>query len=324
MRFPAKPRASAAKPSAKRPSSSPGRGQPQARRACAGDRIHRRRSRQPPHAHRHRQRRHAVPGGFGRQCRRAAPADDPSPASPGRLRRPATARASCRSVEPICGDKNRRESMMYVELDRADARGRQELAADLKRVLTTSGSRSATGSRFSARCAKMPRRSTTRGRGAAQLVRRRGMTLLGYHVEKPYEAPSSALGIFSIPGAPTDEGGALGAMRYFEKGGDVPLMAKAERKSTVHRRVPLDLVVVPIEGRRDGHRDRRPCRPVDQRSAARPARERAGAARAARSSSTRISGSIRRAIRARRCAMRSPRCRATWSSPSITKRCASW
>ena len=39
------------------------------------------------------------------------------------------------SVEPLCGDKNRRESMMYLELDRADARGRQELAADLRRVL---------------------------------------------------------------------------------------------------------------------------------------------------------------------------------------------
>ena len=35
-------------------------------------------------------------------------------------------------------------------------------------------------------------------------------------------------------------------MRYFEQGGEVPLMAKAERKSTVHRRVPLDLVVLPI------------------------------------------------------------------------------
>ena len=35
-------------------------------------------------------------------------------------------------------------------------------------------------------------------------------------------------------------------MHYLEQGGDVPLMAKAERKSTVHRRVPLDLVVVPI------------------------------------------------------------------------------
>ena len=42
----------------------------------------------------------------------------------------------------------------------------------------------------------------------------------------------------AIPGLPTDEGGALGAMRYFENGGAVPLMAKAERKSSVHRRVP--------------------------------------------------------------------------------------
>ena len=39
------------------------------------------------------------------------------------------------AVEPLCGDKSRRESMMYLELDRADARGRQELAADLRRVL---------------------------------------------------------------------------------------------------------------------------------------------------------------------------------------------
>ncbi len=72
------------------------------------------------------------------------------------------------------------------------------------------------------------------------------MTLLGYEVERPTGQPTETLGLFSIPGAPTDEGGALGAMRYFEAGGAVPLMAKAERKSTVHRGVPLDLVVVPI------------------------------------------------------------------------------
>ena len=48
------------------------------------------------------------------------------------------------------------------------------------------------------------------------------MTLLGYQVEKPYEAPSDALGIFSIPGAPTDEGGCLGAMHYLDGGGEFP------------------------------------------------------------------------------------------------------
>src|SRR5579884_1238020 len=152
-----------------------------------------------------------------------------------------------RAVEPLCGDKHRRESMMYVELDRADARGRQELAADLRRVLEDV--RLAVRDWESLQ-SKMREDANAIGdaEGAALLdwFADGAMTLLGYHVEKPYEQPSHSLGIFSIPGAPTDKGGALGAMHYFERGGEVPLMAKAERKSTVHRRVPLDLVVVPI------------------------------------------------------------------------------
>src|SRR4051812_47241738 len=150
-------------------------------------------------------------------------------------------------VEALCADKTRRESMMYLELDRADARGRQEVAADLRRVL--SDVRLAVRDwhalqdrmRADAAAIKDPE-------GAALLnwFADGAMTLLGYHVERPYEQPSEALGIFSVPGAPTDEGGAFGAMRYLEKGGEQPLMAKAERRSTVHRRVPLDLVVVPL------------------------------------------------------------------------------
>ena len=54
------------------------------------------------------------------------------------------------------------------------------------------------------------------------------------------------LGLFRLPGEPTDEGGCEGAIRYFEQGGEVPLMTKADRKSPVHRRVPLDLAVVPV------------------------------------------------------------------------------
>ena len=149
-------------------------------------------------------------------------------------------------VEPLCGDKSRRESMMYLELDRADARGRQELAADLRRVLgdvrLAVRDWEALQSRMRADAAKAP----PEGGALLNWFADRAMTLLGYHEERPYQAPSDALGIFSIPGAPTDEGGCLGAMNYFEQGGEVPLMAKAERKSTVHRRVPLDLVVVPI------------------------------------------------------------------------------
>jgi glutamate dehydrogenase len=150
-------------------------------------------------------------------------------------------------LEPICSDKSRRESMMYIELDRVDARERQELAADLRRVLDDV--------RLAVRDwhplqdkmrADAAAIADPEGRALLEWFADGAMTLLGYQVEQPYQAASGTLGIFSIPGPPTDEGGCLGAMRYFEAGGDVPLMAKAERKSTVHRRVPLDLVVVPV------------------------------------------------------------------------------
>ena len=150
-------------------------------------------------------------------------------------------------VEPLCDDQSRRESLMYIELDRADARTRQELVAELRQVL---GDVRLAVTDWRALQAKM--RSDADAIAdpeGAELMRwfaDGAMTLLGYEVERPGEVPSETLGIFRVPGAPTDQGGALGAMRYFEAGGDVPLLAKAERKSTVHRRVPMDLVVVPV------------------------------------------------------------------------------
>jgi glutamate dehydrogenase len=152
---------------------------------------------------------------------------------------------------PLCEDKRRRESMMYIELDRVDARERQALATDLRRVLhdVRLAVRDWHGLQDKMR-ADSAAISDPEGRALLEWFAGGAMTLLGYHLEKPYEAPTDALGIFSIPGAPTDEGGCLGAMRYLEQGGQIPLMAKAERKSTVHRRVPLDLVVVPV--REDG------------------------------------------------------------------------
>ena len=40
------------------------------------------------------------------------------------------------SVEPLCDQTERRESVMYIELDRADARTRQDLVAELHQVLS--------------------------------------------------------------------------------------------------------------------------------------------------------------------------------------------
>ena len=151
------------------------------------------------------------------------------------------------ALEPLCDDKSRRESMMYIELDRADARGRRELVEDLQAVLAD----------VRAAVRDWPQMQAQMREDAAKIEDPEGsallnwfadgaLTLLGYEVERPGEGSSGCLGIFSIPGAPTDKGGSVGAIRYFESGGAVPLIAKAERRSTVHRRVPLDLIVVPI------------------------------------------------------------------------------
>jgi glutamate dehydrogenase len=151
------------------------------------------------------------------------------------------------AIEPLCDDESRRESMMYIELDRADARGRQELARELRAVLTDVRATVRDWRKLQQQmrddAAKI---EDPEGGALLNWFADGAMTLLGYEVERPGEEPSNMLGIFSIPGAPTDKGGSVGAIRYFEQGGDVPLIAKAERKSTVHRRVPLDLIVVPI------------------------------------------------------------------------------
>src|SRR5205085_2584202 len=38
-------------------------------------------------------------------------------------------------VRPVCDEEEKRESMIYLEVDRDDARGRRELVADLHRTL---------------------------------------------------------------------------------------------------------------------------------------------------------------------------------------------
>ena len=150
-------------------------------------------------------------------------------------------------VEPICNDLQRRESIMYIEVDRADARTRSELRAELERVLAFVRTSVADWKALQARMrADADLIEDAEGRALLHWFADGAMTLLGYHVERPTGQPTDALGIFKLPGEPTDEGGCLGAIRYFEQGGAEPLMAKGDRKSPVHRRVPLDLVAVPV------------------------------------------------------------------------------
>ncbi len=151
------------------------------------------------------------------------------------------------SIEPLCDEIERRESIMYIEVDRADARTRVELLAELHRVLADVRAAVCDWRAMQARMrADADTIEDEEGRALLHWFADGAMTLLGFEVERPRGESVEKLGLFRLPGEPTDEGGSEGAIRYFERGGSVPLMAKADRKSPVHRRVPLDLVVVPV------------------------------------------------------------------------------
>src|SRR5689334_5281274 len=103
-------------------------------------------------------------------------------------------RGELQEVEDICSDKTRRESMMYIELDRADARGRQELASDLRRVLedvrlAVRDWHALQGKmREDAQAIQDPE-----GRSLLNWFADGAMTLLGYHEERPYKQPAHSL-----------------------------------------------------------------------------------------------------------------------------------
>ena len=90
--------------------------------------------------------------------------------------------------------------MMYLELDRADARGRQELASDLRRVLGDVRLAVRDWTKLQSRMREDAAAiQTPEGAALLDWFADGGMTLLGYHVEKPYEAPSRSAGYLQHP-----------------------------------------------------------------------------------------------------------------------------
>jgi len=142
-------------------------------------------------------------------------------------------------------DDELRESVIYVEFDRIGARDRSGLSDEILAVLADV--RVAV-----ADWAKM--RSTMRAAGepiadeeGAALVRwfaQNHMTILGRHLEDRDGGASEGLGILRQPGeALWSDDARAAAFAWFETGSTEPLLAKADRIATVHRRAPLDLVV---------------------------------------------------------------------------------
>ena len=143
------------------------------------------------------------------------------------------------------------ESFVYMEIERADARTRHDLVADLHRVLDDVMAAVADWPELRRHMTEDAATLDGEGRALLEWFTANHMTLVGYYVEDRAGQRRDGLGIFRTAGpscwtTPTRQA----AFSYFDEGGAPPLMTKADRISTVHRRVPLDLAIVPV--REDG------------------------------------------------------------------------
>ncbi|WP_106638556.1 NAD-glutamate dehydrogenase [Allosphingosinicella vermicomposti] len=152
------------------------------------------------------------------------------------------------SVEPFCEDKGRRESIMYLEMDRIDARGRRELVADIERVLDDVRAAVADWPQLQARMrADADALADEEAAALLHWFADGAFTLLAHQSEKCGGGASERLGLSRAGDAKLwDDESCAAAIDYFRNGGQAPLIAKADRISTVHRRVPLDLLVLPV------------------------------------------------------------------------------
>jgi glutamate dehydrogenase len=147
------------------------------------------------------------------------------------------------------GGAGQPESMIYIELERADARDRRELIGELTAVLADVRA-AVTDWPLLQRAMARDEAALPQGEGAAllQWFLDGQFTLLGHQIWRRDGSAGEALGIARNPhDTPVlAEASRALAIQWFEDGNDAPLMLKSSLISTVHRAVPLDLVIVPV------------------------------------------------------------------------------
>jgi glutamate dehydrogenase len=140
------------------------------------------------------------------------------------------------------------ESMVYVEMDRVDARLRRELSEEIEQNL---GDVRAAVADWKAMQQAMrddaAGTSDAESRALLHWFLDRNFTLLGHLRWVPGEEDRDCLGIATRPirAQILAESSRERAVTWFERGGSL-LLLKSNALSTVHRRAPLDLVVLPI------------------------------------------------------------------------------
>ena len=141
------------------------------------------------------------------------------------------------------------ESMIYIELERADARDRRGLIEELTAVLADVRAAVADWPQLQRAMAR-DEATLPQGEGAAllQWFLDGQFTLLGHQVWRRDGSAGEALGLARNPHQTPvlAEASRALAIEWFEAGNDAPLLLKSSLISTVHRAVPLDLVILPI------------------------------------------------------------------------------
>lgn len=141
------------------------------------------------------------------------------------------------------------ESMVYIEVDRADARTRRALVGDLERTLGQV--RDAVRDWRALQAAMALDSGLCPSSEGAALLRwffEGAMTLLAHEKWRTDGQVSDQLGLARHPlETPIlAEASRRAAIDYFRAGGEAPLLLKSNSISQVHRRVPFDVVVLPI------------------------------------------------------------------------------
>ncbi len=154
------------------------------------------------------------------------------------------------TISGLSGKSGRRESVIYLEIERADAKVRRELEAALKSVLAQV---KAAVADWRALQAEMASDAGTLDGEGADLLRWFGggkMTLLGHARFARDGAVQARLGIAkSLAPDLLSTQARDRAVQWFERGGASPLILKSNILSPVHRRVPIELLVVPVRAK---------------------------------------------------------------------------
>ncbi|WP_298675787.1 NAD-glutamate dehydrogenase domain-containing protein [uncultured Sphingomonas sp.] len=166
----------------------------------------------------------------------------------------AVARGADGVIQGVSDAEGTRESMIYIEMQRADARERRDLVSDIEGALAdvraaVSDWRAMQATLAADAGAIEDTGGSSEGATLMRWFLDRHFTLIGHmRWYADGRVSGDALGIarnrHKVP-LLADRSLEL-ALEWLAKGGDAPLMLKSTLISPVHRRVPIDLIIVPI------------------------------------------------------------------------------